>query len=726
MPTRMQTRPPFVRTILDDLRIVGRLIFIDFIGSLILWPIIFLISILFIPPTLLLKRLLLHCSLPCTCKLCCRCSCRQFASATESSWIGAKDKLASYRVVKERILQWSNERSKAKAAEHIEATEQPLMSPDTPQSSEEPSYGRITTNIHSLVIVVERTLDLDKFLDLIQKRMINLTTPAKIGRYFPRFTQCLVRLPGGSLVWVDDPSFALSRHIMEHQESISEQAHLERLLQAKSKEGLASDRPLWQLIISKDYGSSKDVVLLLRFHGSMYDGITIAKILAYAVGNPPNFIFTPRGQYFLYKSHILKFILTGPIRLLRFYMRRRRQPLTNEDCKPNNGIIHQYSWSERTLNMSLLIKNKMLLKMAFNEMLLSMVTGALRGYHPTKDGEIDPTSVCTLPSNSKVLVPFDLWTNLTKRKTLPQGNHLTLLPCPISDVPEVIPRLWGTAGHFSKLTKSGDTRSQLFLMNWLNLLPFSHSLRRCLHRRIHHECSLLFTSFNGPVAIETVAGSDVRDIMFFTYPPDNIQSSLNFISYSGTIKLTTMSRLELSSDIVNEAVANMADQLVEINRMVFQRYFPEGFNQDYCPYLRPQSSSFFTEFIAKLQHLDALSGGAYPMSVSESPQIGASVSGVRFRETDTNCDPFPLSPDDEEVLHSKDSIRQMASDDREQVNPSGLANPVSTEIEIEMGQINVGEMALEVSSEKLTTEPLTEDLTLKNELAHAASSIGGQ
>lgn len=68
----------------------------------------------------------------------------------------------------------------------------------------------------------------------------------------------------------------------------------------------------------------------------------------------------------------------------------------------------------------------------------------------------------------------------------------------------------------------------------------------------------------------------------------------------------------------------------------------------------------------------------------------------------------------------------MASDDREQVNPSGLANPVSTEIEIEMGQINVGEMALEVSSEKLTTEPLIEDLTLKNELAHAASSIGGQ
>ena len=47
-------------------------------------------------------------------------------------------------------------------------------------------------------------------------------------------------------------------------------------------------------------------------------------------------------------------------------------------------------------------------------------------------------------------------------------------------------------------------------------------------------------SFNGPKVIDCIGSACIRDIMFFTYPPDDILYSFNLISYSGTIKLTTM------------------------------------------------------------------------------------------------------------------------------------------------------------------------------------------
>jgi len=41
-------------------------------------------------------------------------------------------------------------------------------------------------------------------------------------------------------------------------------------------------------------------------------------------------------------------------------------------------FVARYSWSERTLNLPLLLKNKMLLGMTFTDLLLSMTVGATK------------------------------------------------------------------------------------------------------------------------------------------------------------------------------------------------------------------------------------------------------------------------------------------------------------------------------------------------------------
>lgn len=68
-------------------------------------------------------------------------------------------------------------------------------------------------------------------------------------------------------------------------------------------------------------------------------------------------------------------------------------------------------------------------------------------------------------------------------------------------------------------------------------------------------------SFDGPKTVDYIEGASIRDIMFFTYPPHHVQYSLNFISYSGTIKLSALSTSELPSDVIESIVSNMSQQV---------------------------------------------------------------------------------------------------------------------------------------------------------------------
>lgn len=108
--------------------------------------------------------------------------------------------------------------------------------------------------VHTLVMVVDDKLDVERLTSLIKTRLINLKYSAPNThdrKYFPRFTQCLVRSAGGSLVWADDPWFVLSRHVASYTGQVQTQAELESLLRSKTREGLPVDSPLWHLLIAK-------------------------------------------------------------------------------------------------------------------------------------------------------------------------------------------------------------------------------------------------------------------------------------------------------------------------------------------------------------------------------------------------------------------------------------------------------------------------------------------
>lgn len=54
------------------------------------------------------------------------------------------------------------------------------------------------------------------------------------------------------------------------------------------------------------YGTLSDTVLIWRFHGTMYDAVTIAKIIVYALTNPKFITFKAFNQYYHHHNHVIK------------------------------------------------------------------------------------------------------------------------------------------------------------------------------------------------------------------------------------------------------------------------------------------------------------------------------------------------------------------------------------------------------------------------------------
>lgn len=62
--------------------------------------------------------------------------------------------------------------------------------------------------------------------------------------------------------------------------------------------------------------------------------------------------------------------------------------------------------------------------------------------------------------------------------------------------------------------------------------------------------------------MDSIDGAAIYDIMYFTHPPDGVVHSFNFVSYSGTVKLSTLSANESVDDsLVDQFVRDMNCQV---------------------------------------------------------------------------------------------------------------------------------------------------------------------
>lgn len=60
------------------------------------------------------------------------------------------------------------------------------------------------------------------------------------------------------------------------------------------------------VFLIEGYGTMKDTVLVWRFHGAMYDGVTIAKVIVYTLTNPKLITFKAFNQYYHHHNHVIR------------------------------------------------------------------------------------------------------------------------------------------------------------------------------------------------------------------------------------------------------------------------------------------------------------------------------------------------------------------------------------------------------------------------------------
>ncbi|MGH2953287.1 MAG: wax ester/triacylglycerol synthase family O-acyltransferase [Solirubrobacterales bacterium] len=96
---------------------------------------------------------------------------------------------------------------------------------------------------------------------------------ARLGRA-PRYRQMLRKVPFGlnAPVWVDDPDFDLSRHVIR-----AESSRLVDVVDAAMSEPLPRDRPLWQMCIAPRLEDGR-VALVGKAHHCMVDGIAAVEL----------------------------------------------------------------------------------------------------------------------------------------------------------------------------------------------------------------------------------------------------------------------------------------------------------------------------------------------------------------------------------------------------------------------------------------------------------------
>ena len=68
-------------------------------------------------------------------------------------------------------------------------------------------------------------------------------------------------------------------------------------------------------------------------------------------------------------------------------------------------------------------------------------------------------------------------------------------------------------------------------------------------------------SFPGPNTLDNIDGASIHDIMYFASPPAHVEYSINFITYSGTIKLMIQTSRRLPEQYPDLLVRRMALQV---------------------------------------------------------------------------------------------------------------------------------------------------------------------
>ena len=414
------------------------------------------------------------------------------------------------------------------------------------------------------VMVFDGRLDPERFKRTVAKRLLR----------YHRFRQ-IAELDSDGAWWVDDDDFDLDSHIRRTVlPAPGGKRELQKFVAEMASEPLNPARPRWeyQLVETAD----GDSAIVVRVHHAIADGIALIGVLhsltddapdapdsvARAAGGPKRSSRKAEGQDKdaddgdLFWSVIAEPITDLALASIRLggtlwghYQGLRNDPGTLLDyasvagaianevgklalmpsdshtrLKGKPGTVKRVAWSE-PIPLPEVKAIGQVLGCSVNDLLLSSVAGALRGYLQDKG---DSTTDVDL----RAMVPVNL-RSADRKGDL--GNHfgLVALELPVG-VENPLARLYTTKARMEALKSSYQAQVTYGLLGLVGMAP--KFLQQQVLDLVASKATAVMTNVPGPQLPRYLAGVKLKQQMFWVPQTSNIGIGVSILSYDGKVQ----------------------------------------------------------------------------------------------------------------------------------------------------------------------------------------------
>jgi WS/DGAT/MGAT family acyltransferase len=429
----------------------------------------------------------------------------------------------------------------------IRGTREPMSKVDTAWlRMERPTNLMMITG----VMMFAEPLDLARFKRMIGERFLA----------FPRFRQKAVDT-GSSAYWDTDADFDLDWHVrLTALPGKAGQRELERLASQLASTPLDHSKPLWQFHLVESYRGGS--ALITRIHHCYADGLALVQVLLSLTDTKPTAekkaelartwlkkdtgsvidrLLQPAraglaqavhfGEKLLEKGREL---VNDPAQIRQLVQeggliaRELALALTLPEDPPTPfraplGVSKRVAWAD-PLRLDEVKSVGKGLGCTVNDVLLASATGALRSYLIDLGSEVDGLTIrATVPVNLRPL---------EHAKKL--GNHfgLVFLDLPIGE-PNPLRRLERIAASMRELKRSRQAIVAFGLLAALGMSPAA--LQRPALEMLSRKATTVATNVPGPQMPLYLAGSRIRDLMFWVPQTGSIGMGISILSYNGEV-----------------------------------------------------------------------------------------------------------------------------------------------------------------------------------------------
>ncbi|MDX2299562.1 MAG: wax ester/triacylglycerol synthase family O-acyltransferase [Xanthomonadaceae bacterium] len=408
------------------------------------------------------------------------------------------------------------------------------------------------------VMMFDEPITLDRLKRIVKQRFLA----------YPRFRQKAVDAPTGAL-WEDDVDFDLDWHVrLTALPGRGGKRELERLSGQLASTPLDKTKPLWQFHLVERYDGGS--ALITRIHHCYADGIALVQVLLSLTdttreAKPGSDLakawLKQDGQKVAERVTGINRAVQFGERMLEKGMEMYRDPslagvlareggeiarelghaLSLSDDPPTVlrgrlGVSKRVAWAD-PLDLEEVKAISRAFDCTVNDVLMATAAGALRSYLLERGEALDGKTI-------RATVPVNLRPLEHARKL---GNHfgLVFLELPIGE-PNPVTRLHRVAACMEQLKTSRQAIVAYGLLAAMGLAP--PAVQRTALELFSRKATAVATNVPGPQMPLFLAGSTIREMMFWVPQTGSIGVGISILSYNGRVHFGLIGDARLMPD----------------------------------------------------------------------------------------------------------------------------------------------------------------------------------